>query len=147
AGVRDRPRRAISAASSAWVRHRSFRKKGFTLVELMVVVIIVGILASVAVPIYRANIKKAMASEGAALLGSVLTAQRIYYAENNTYTTTKANLGVDTIGNKYFTDYTVNSADANGFTASTTGTGAADGVTVTMIYTNAAGATITYSGL
>lgn len=123
------------------------KQKGFTLVELMVVVIIVGILASVAVPIYRANIRKAMASEGAALLGSVLTAQRIYYAEHNTYTTTKANLGVEAIGNKYFTDYSVTSADANGFTATTSGTGAASGIVVTMTYTNAAGATISYTGL
>ncbi|MCX7704832.1 MAG: prepilin-type N-terminal cleavage/methylation domain-containing protein [bacterium] len=129
------------------MQRKKILKKGFTLVELMVVVIIVGILASVAVPIYRANIKKAMASEGAALLGSVLTAQRIYYAEHNVYTTNKTVLGVDTAGNKYFTDYTVSSADANGFTASTTGTGTAAGVTVTMTYTNAAGATISYSGL
>jgi len=123
------------------------KNKGFTLIELMVVVIIVGILASVAVPIYRANIRKAMASEGAALLGSVLTAEKVYFAEHNTFTTTKSELGVDTIGNKYFTDYTVSSADANGFTAETTGTGGAAGVTVTMTYTNAGGATISYSGL
>ena len=122
-------------------------QKGFTLIELMVVVIIVGILAAVAIPIYRSNIKKAAASEGAALLGAVLTAQKVYYAENNTYTTTKTNLNVETTGNKYFTDYTVSSADANGFTATTSGTGTAAGVTVTMTYTNAAGATISYSGL
>ena len=122
-------------------------RKGFTLIELMVVVIIVGILAAVAVPIYRANIKKAMASEGAALLGAVLTAEKVYYAEHNTYTTDKADLGIDTVGNKYFTDYTISTADANGFTASTEGTGAAAGVTVTMTYTNAGGATIEYSGL
>jgi type IV pilus assembly protein PilE len=122
-------------------------RKGFTLIELMVVVIIVGILAAVAVPIYRANIKKAAASEGAALLGAVLTAQKVYYAENNTYTTSKPNLNVEATGNKYFTDYSISTADANGFTASTTGTGAAAGVTVTMTYTNAGGATISYSGL
>ncbi len=123
------------------------KNKGFTLIELMVVVIIVGILAAVAVPIYRANIKKAAASEGAALLGSVLTAEKVYYAENNTYTTDKDDLDVEVAGNKYFTDYTVSSADANGFTATTSGTGGAAGVTVTMTYTNAAGATISYSGL
>ncbi len=121
------------------------RKQGFTLIELMVVVIIVGILAAVAIPIYRANIRKSMASEGAALLGAVLTAERAYYAEHGSYTTTLPE--VSTVGNKYFTSFTVNSADANGFTASTTGTGDAAGITVYMTYTNAAGAAITYGGL
>jgi len=123
-------------------------RKGFTLIELMVVVIIVGILAAVAVPIYRANIKKAAASEGAALLGAVLTAEKVYYAEHNTYTTDKADLGIDTVGNKYFKDYSISTDDATkGFTASTEGTGAAAGVTVTMTYTNDGGATISYLGL
>ncbi|MCM8817593.1 MAG: hypothetical protein NC913_08830 [Candidatus Omnitrophica bacterium] len=81
------------------------------------------------------------------MLGAVLTAQKVYYAENNTYTTNKNSLNVEATGNKYFTDYTISSADANGFVASTTGSGTAAGVTVTMTYTNAAGATISYSGL
>jgi len=128
--------------------NRKNRSKGFTLVELMVVVIIVGILAAVAVPIYRQNVKRAMASEGAALLGSVLTAERVYYAEHNTYTDDEAALGVETTGNKYFKDFTVTSDDLEtGFIATTDGEGDADGITVTMTYTNASGAVITYSGI
>ena len=127
---------------------KRLNRKGFTLIELMVVVIIVGILATVAVPIYRANIKKAAASEGAALLGTVLTSEKVYYAENNTYTDSNGDLNVDTTGNKYFTSYSLSGVSAAGWQATTTSTiGAANGVTVTMDYTNAAGATVAYSGL
>ena len=58
-------------------------QKGFTLVELMITIVIVGILAAVAVPIYTANIKKAKMSECDAALGTIRTALRVYYATND----------------------------------------------------------------
>ena len=121
-------------------------KKGFTLVELMVVVIIVGILAAVAVPLYRSNLKRAMSSEGIALVGSVRTAERVYYAEHDTYTGTWSDLGgsvADLGGNKYFTAAPTISAGTTTFVVTVTGTGDATGVVVTI---NEAG-TITVSGL
>lgn len=123
------------------------RRRGFTLLELMIVVIIVGILAAVSVPFYRGSIRKAMASEGAALLGMALTAQRIYFAEHAAYSDAGAPLGVSGIGNRYFTDYVVTAADAAGFTAHTDGSAGAAGITVQMVYTTAAGAALTYNGL
>ena len=59
-------------------------RKGFTLIELMVVVLIVGILAAVAIPILRGRIDAAKWSEGKAMLGSVATAIRAYAAEKGT---------------------------------------------------------------
>ena len=56
-------------------------RKGFTLIELMVVILIVGILAAVAIPILRGRIDAAKWSEGKAMMGSIGTAIRAYHAE------------------------------------------------------------------
>lgn len=56
-------------------------KQGFTLVELMVVVIIVGILAAVAVPLMSANRDKAIATEAISAFGSINTAAKLYVVE------------------------------------------------------------------
>ncbi len=88
------------------------KKKGFTLVELIIVIVIVGILSIVAVPVYKGYTKKAMGTEAKALLGSIMTAQNVYFSEYNSFlelgpTAYDRVLDVDARGNKYFTTYMV----------------------------------------
>ena len=58
-------------------------RKAFTLVELMVVILIVGILAAVAIPLMQGRIDKAKWSEANAAAGSIRTAIRAYAAETS----------------------------------------------------------------
>ena len=68
------------------------RSKGFTLIELMIVVGIVGILAAIAYPNYMEYIQRGNRSEGQALLNDAAASQERFFAQNNTYVTSQANI-------------------------------------------------------
>ena len=68
-------------------------KKGFTLVELIIVVIIVGILASIGLTQYNKVVEKSRAAEARMILGTLRGAETAAMYENGAYATV-ANLGV-----------------------------------------------------
>jgi len=80
-------------------------KKGFTLLELIVVVIIIAILASIALPQYIKVAEKARLAEGTHLLGLLRSSQIRYKAENDAYATDMTKLDADYVPNppNYFT--------------------------------------------
>lgn len=69
-------------------------RKGFTLLELIIVIIIIGVLATLGFSQYVRVVEKGRTAEAKAILGSLRTAQEAYNLEYGTYGVV-ANLGVD----------------------------------------------------
>jgi len=88
------------------------QQKGFTLIELMIVVAIIGILAAVAIPAYSNYIKRAKFTDALGLLAGAKTPAEEYYGLNNELPTPEM-IGIKTTG-KYTTGIALN---GNGYQA------------------------------
>ena len=112
---------------------------GFTLVELLIVVAIVSILASIAIPSYQSHIQESRRTEGQVKLMEVMNAQERYYTLNNTYVSDLTKLNYDNnpepSENNYYNISAAACGTGNGqqidscvqLTATATGAHAADG--------------------
>lgn len=61
------------------------REKGFTLIELMVVVVILGILAAIAIPFYNNYVYRSRTAEATVNISGIRTLEESWFAENNRY--------------------------------------------------------------
>lgn len=66
---------------------------GFNLIELLIVIVIIGILAAIAVPSYQGSVRKSNRSDGQAVLLEAASRMERYYYTNNTYETDLTKLG------------------------------------------------------
>jgi type IV pilus assembly protein PilA len=96
--------------------------KGFTLIELMIVVAIIGILAAIAIPNFMNYQCKAKQTEAKSLLGAIRTAQEAYYAEYSKYAENTGAMGFTTRGTGEYSFDITNTDRALDFTATATGT-------------------------
>lgn len=84
------------------------KQSGFTIVELIIVIVIVGILTVVSIPIYRGYTLKSKMTEGRSLAASIITSQRVYYSEFgewyliSSWTDENSTLSIDSRSNVYF---------------------------------------------
>lgn len=90
---------------------------GFTLIELMLVLAITGILASMALPSYQAHIRKARRMDAQAGLQRIQMEQTRWRAYHDNYTSQLTDLGLQSSSPQNHYQLNITEATTNGFTA------------------------------
>ena len=117
------PKHRLSGRSALW-------QVGFTIIELMIVVAIIGLLAGIGIPSYRDHVVKGKRTEGKAALVAAASRLERYYTLNNCYPSAAC-------GNPTSPDSAtaLTNAGIPGFSGDTTGTGAAAAYNISVSVT------------
>jgi prepilin-type N-terminal cleavage/methylation domain-containing protein len=102
--------------------HRNGRR-GFTLIELTIVLLLIGILAGLAVSTYRNMTNKARMTQAKTVLDHLTKTQAIYYSDHDRYTDNVILLDFDPVKYPYYHVSVVLDNDAKNYTGTATGVG------------------------
>ncbi len=109
---------------------------GFSLIELMIAVAIIGVLSAIAVPAYQDYVKRGQITEATSTLSELRTRAEQWFADRRTY------VGFSCTPTQAPAKFTVTCAsDVNTYTLTATGTGQMDGYLYTINETNAKSST------
>lgn len=95
-------------------------QQGFSLIELMIVIVIVGILTSIAVPSYQQYVLRANRVDATTYLLNIAAEQEKFYLQNNTYASDIGDLGLTAASPDGYYTVALSGADASGYTATAT---------------------------
>lgn len=99
------------------------KHNGFTLMELMIVVAIIGIMSAIAYPSYTSYVRKSARADAKVGLVKLADKQERFYLQNNTYTDSFAAAGLNTssVSEEGYYDFSIASADlVSGFVLTAT---------------------------
>jgi len=109
-------------------RGRKGGRKTFTLVELMVLIIMVGILAVIAIPLYTGYVERGRVTEATSIMGAIITSQKVEKSRKGNFYSASTipefkGKGIEISDTKYFIYETVTTSNG-GFTVTATPTDA-----------------------
>lgn len=102
--------------------HRNGRR-GFTLIEITIVLLLIGILAGMAIFSYRMMISKARMTQAKTVLGHLTKTEATYFSDHERYTDNVVLLDYDPVKYNYYEISVVLDNDAKNYTGFATGVG------------------------
>lgn len=90
--------RSILWGDNQEVKMKRLNAEGFSMIELLTVLLIIGVLAAIAAPLFTSNTSKAKTSEAVSGMGAIRSGERTYYSQYATYLAVAAGSGATYFG-------------------------------------------------